>query len=841
MKTKLALSLATLALSVMVSIAVANADDAQTLDQIDQQLAKLKIYDFDQDGGPVRDLEQTLFQLAADSPLRESVEQKLVAALDDASEVGRGVICRQLRVVGTDRCVPAVAAMLGDPKLSPFARYTLEGIGSKAALDAMLDSLDQVSGSLQVGLLNSLSQRNHQPMRPSCVGLLNSQDPQVVAASIRALGRLGGTESVAVLTAHRDSAANAQLGEIDLALVDCAQQLLEDGADAAAAAAVFSNLYQRPGPFRLAGLRGLVAAQPERAAELLVDAMRQDNQQLASSAANWVIQVPGPEATGRFVAVLDELPAERQQLLIQALGARGDATAAPAIAAAVADSNPAIRRAAVEALGGLSGSAAVDALLAAASDDDAALGQIARSGLTRIKDAEFHLTAIAQTAGHRDAVEAIDALAARKADASTGLMFKLAQADETPKRIAAIRAIGLLAGSQDLEQLVKLALRSEDNADLTEIESSLGRVLTRVESPQARARAVLDALPEATSVTKPMFVRRLAQAGTEDALIAVRNALANSDAKISAAAVQALADWPNAAAANDLMTLIESAKTAELQQQALEGYIRIASQSDDPSAMFTAVLKRVNGVDHQKRVLNEIGLNCESFDAIETTQSLFNDPQLKAVAAIATVRIAYKLRLQHHEQVREILHQVLAKVDHPDVQKRAQDVLNDLDKYQDYILQWVGIGPFVDPNLVDGAASYQAVFEPEQTDTSDLSWKPISLGIGSWDINLEATFGAIDHSSAFVRTMIWSPIDQDILVEGGIDDAMKIWLNGELIHQQWRTGVCEPRTVQAAASLQKGWNELKLKITDHEGGWQFGCRVRNPSGAKVDGLKYEAR
>lgn len=45
----------------------------------------------------------------------------------------------------------------------------------------------------------------------------------------------------------------------------------------------------------------------------------------------------------------------------------------------------------------------------------------------------------------------------------------------------------------------------------------------------------------------------------------------------------------------------------------------------------------------------------------------------------------------------------------------------------------------------------------------------------------------------------------------------------------------------AAAQLKKGWNELKLKAVDHEGGWSFGCRVRQPNGAKLDGLKYEAR
>jgi len=257
--------------------------------------------------------------------------------------------------------------------------------------------------------------------------------------------------------------------------------------------------------------------------------------------------------------------------------------------------------------------------------------------------------------------------------------------------------------------------------------------------------------------------------------------------------------------------------------------------------MFLDLLKNVSSVNDKKLVLNEIGLNCESFEAVDMTQSLLVDPQLKATSAIATIRIAYKLRIHHKDETRKILENVLAKVDHPDVQKRAQEVLNDLDKYEDHIMQWVAIGPFVDQKILSGEQNYKTVFEPEKADTSDLEWKPLTLGIGSWDINLESTYGAIDHCSAFVRTMIWSPVDQDIQVEGGCDDALRMWVNGELVFDDYSIRGGSPRTMRAPAKLREGWNELKLKSVDHEGGWQFGCRVRRPNGTKIEGLKYEAR
>ena len=73
----------------------------------------------------------------------------------------------------------------------------------------------------------------------------------------------------------------------------------------------------------------------------------------------------------------------------------------------------------------------------------------------------------------------------------------------------------------------------------------------------------------------------------------------------------------------------------------------------------------------RRAVLKEIGLKCESLEAVAATQSLLKDPQLKATAAIATIRIAYKLRLSHKDEARKILEHVLATVDDPDVQKRS--------------------------------------------------------------------------------------------------------------------------------------------------------------------------
>ncbi len=816
------------------------ADEDRVLALIDKQLTELKTYRYERSGDPVREMERTIFHIPADSPLRIKIEQKLIDALEDSNITGRGVICRQLRVVGTDKCVPAISPLLTDPSLAIFARYALHGIGSDAALRAMYEALDSTSGTLRVGLINSLAECDYEPLRADCIRLIDSNDALVVTAAVRALGMLGGAESVDALIHAKGNAREELVADIDIALVDTAEELVFAG-DLDKAARVYRLLYEDQGPFRLAALRGLVAAAPDRAADLLVQAMRNGDPRLVMSAINLMPQVTAENATEVFLEVFDELPTEPKSLFLKALGERGERSAATALIEASASDDLQIRTAAIEALGGLSGIAVTDTLIEVAATGDNRIQSIARVSLARVDSAEPRLAEIAKDSKEDKAVEAIRALASRNATGHAELIFRLARDDSQRKRIAAIDALGRITDADSVDSLIQLAFEAETAEDLPSLERSLGRVLLRMDSPADRAQPILDVLMGASKQVRPLLIRQLAKSGTDVAIEAVRDALQSTEIATSDAAVVALANWPNMAAGKDLVVLIESARTRELRTIALDGYIQIASASDDPSAMFLDALELITDLDNKKRVLNEIGLNCESLEAAAATQSLLQDSQLKSVAAIATIRIAYKLRSSHKEEARSILESVLAKVDHPDVQRRAQDVLNDLDKYEDHILQWVAVGPFVDPSISSGKASYDKIFKPETANSSDQDWKPLTKGIGSWDINLEAEYGPRDHCSAYVRTMVWSPVDQDVQIESGSDDALKIWVNGIKVHEQWRIGGGGPRQFLVPARLEVGWNELKLKVTDHEGGWHFGCRVREPNGSKLDGLKYEAR
>ena len=76
-------------------------------------------------------------KLLQDTPVAEygSLEKGLirVVAAADATQTGKALACRMLQQVGTEACIPAVSALLGDEVLSHYARLVLERLKSAKA------------------------------------------------------------------------------------------------------------------------------------------------------------------------------------------------------------------------------------------------------------------------------------------------------------------------------------------------------------------------------------------------------------------------------------------------------------------------------------------------------------------------------------------------------------------------------------------------------------------------------------------------------------------------------------------------------------------------------------
>jgi ferric-dicitrate binding protein FerR (iron transport regulator) len=165
---------------------------------------------------------------------------------------------------------------------------------------------------------------------------------------------------------------------------------------------------------------------------------------------------------------------------------------------------------------------------------------------------------------------------------------------------------------------------------------------------------------------------------------------------------------------------------------------------------------------------------------------------------------------------------------------------NRLEATDGYVLRWLGTGPY----RVEGRKAieiFDVAFPPEDTDARGVTWKPLTSGVGLWSIDLLEAVARATDAAAYLRTRLWSPGDQEIRLELGSDDAIKVWLNGGLVHAHNADRALEPMQDVAVARLRAGWNEIRFKVINHEGPWGFGCRIVRPGGGSVPGLFVDAK
>jgi hypothetical protein len=109
-----------------------------------------------------------------------------------------------------------------------------------------------------------------------------------------------------------------------------------------------------------------------------------------------------------------------------------------------------------------------------------------------------------------------------------------------------------------------------------------------------------------------------------------------------------------------------------------------------------------------------------------------------------------------------------------------------MDKYAGYVSSWLGSGPYTEGDGFDTA------YAPEKDGGKDAKWQVMTKGVGPQAIDLEQAIGTGDNRVAYARTSLWSAADQDVQLQMGSDDGIKVWVNGQVVHANNVTRPCRP-------------------------------------------------
>ena len=612
---------------------------------------------------------------------RARLRTQLAAVLgSNATPDAKRFVCRQLSIVGTAQEVPALAALLLDKELSDIARYALERTPDEAALKAMRDALPKAEPGVRIGIINSLGIREDKAVVGALIPLLKGSDVPIAIAAAGALGKIGGAEAVKALADARGSADDKLKSVAADAYLLCADRLLAEK-KTAEAASIYQDMFKptEAKHVQMAALRGIVASGGEKTLPLLTELLTGNDTEMQAAALRFVREVSGPETTKALTGLLPKLPAATQAMLLDDLAARGDASALPAVMTAAKSNDEAVKEAAVKAMGKV-GDASTLPLLTSLASGGGPLADQARASLDILPGANVNdaMIGLAEQGNTDVRKEVIRSLGVRRVGKAVPVLLKTAGDADSGIRVESVKALEIVADEKCAPAMVSLVVKAKDDGDLAAAEKALGTLAGRAENKDAVVTPILSAVGGAPTKAKCALIRALGRAGGSKALGAVSNAVRDADESVQDAAVRSLADWADAGAAAQLLTIAKTSQKTTHQVLALRGYIRIAGldgvSAADKLKMYAQAMAAAKRPDEKKQVLGGLG-NVKAVEALKMVIPALDDKALEREAAVAAVNIAKNLGARGKDDIRTAMQKVLEITKDKRLRKDADDLL----------------------------------------------------------------------------------------------------------------------------------------------------------------------
>lgn len=380
---------------------------------------------------------------------------------------------------------------------------------------------------------------------------------------------------------------------------------------------------------------------------IVIDALKGSDESMQSMAIALVREMPGPEVTKVLAKELPNLSVKGQVQLLSALADRGDRTALPAVVVATKSKDQSVRVAALKALGGLGDAASVSLLAGTAAATRGTEQKAARESLYRLRGPKIDETILSglAPAGPKVKVELIRSTGERNITAGVDILLKTARDKDAKVRRESLRVLRTIAGPGYMPALVELLIAVKSSTDRREAEKTVTVVAHKISDRKRQAEAVLAKLPSIKEVTsRCSLLKVLGKIGQRSALAVLRTGLKDKNVKVQEACIRALAEWPTAEPAADLVKVVEGSDNQLHRVLAFRGFVRlIGLDSSRPAqeriARYTRAMLLASNVSEKKMVLSGLA-NVNSIGALQMAVTYLKDKTLQEEAEVAVVKIA---------------------------------------------------------------------------------------------------------------------------------------------------------------------------------------------------------
>ena len=662
--------------------ATACGEDA-ALDEAFQKLTTLKTGQGLEILHPIR---QAVVQSRTDERARTDVEARLIAILQgDATDLAKDYACRQLVIVGSDASLPVLAGLLPNPRLSYMARYALEGIGSPAAIKTLREMLGKTDERQQVGVVISLGRLADGDAVPELASLLKKEDKELREVVVIALGRIG---TVAAADALRDFAVKAPEGLRD-AVVDAelhaAEVLCQQGEYQAAAGLCGSLLSDDSERVRAGAFRGFIAAKPSESLTMILAGLAAEEPWKRAVAADCVVGLKKPEEIRTIASGVQKLPSPGKIAALVSLKNRCDPAVRETALISLDQDATEVRTAALAAL-----------IASGTAEDVARLADLASTADDlQVRDAAFQTLRLMTADGTNEAMIAlmneaetpapvvVQCALARRSPDFVPAFLKAAGSSDAAIRLEAFSALEIMATEKEAESLAGLLGKTAEGEEREAAGRAVWMSCQKISDPDLRSAPLLAAMAKADAAGQIAILPSLARLGGERPLAAVRSAMQDEDQAVRDAGYRALANWPDASVADELLDIAKSSEVESYRVWSLRAYARVVSLPNERPAqqtfeMLNSAMELATRTEDKELIVSRLA-SVRVPDALALLVSLLDKEELKNSAVPAVFTLAKGLSQSHPDQAKAALEKIQPLAKDAAILQQIPKVLRDIE------------------------------------------------------------------------------------------------------------------------------------------------------------------
>jgi HEAT repeat protein len=276
-------------------------------------------------------------------------------------------------------------------------------------------------------------------------------------------------------------------------------------------------------------------------------------------------------------------------------------------------------------------------------------------------------------------VVALRALAFRRAQAALAELLKAAEDENQAVRTEALSLLPRVVGDKDVQALVKVLVATPPGKAREAAERALWASCLTIADPEKRLDPLLTVVQQGDVPTRAAILPVLGRLGGLKALAVIHAAMKDPNEPMRDAAVLALANWPDAAVAAELMQIAKTTPKAEQRITALRAFARVVAKPSprlpqETFAMLKEALGLADRAEDRQYILSRFS-GARTPEALALVMTYLDDPAVQAGAAVAAVGLADRLKQTHRAEARAALEKVLQVSKDEPLRAKATELL----------------------------------------------------------------------------------------------------------------------------------------------------------------------